>query len=445
MKRWIHLFAATLFGLLFQFSMAAHSYAQAAPTISGFSDTSGINGTPITIYGTNFSTTGSNNSVNFYKTYNGTCQCAVASVVAATSTALTVRVPNFAVTGPIKVTVNGQSVTSSSIFTVDDSLPVACGSAAPENATISSAATTQRFYVYGVHNAIGVYLDTWWTHYPQGSGGSYQLSEGTYMGNNTWYADIDLSPFTFAGIPLFGNFTTLVSVNGYSSSQISCGAASYSWTRAMPPPTITNFSPSVGAAGDVVALNGTHFDPNLNNNSVTFNGIAATNFYVGTEQLVGNGATLLSVIVPSGATSGPVRVTVDGQSFTASAPFYAVNSITATPSVISNFSATAVTAQIGTAVANIPVSVSCYSNLADVNVNVLPISNVVNTNSQGKAVFTLTSPTLAGFNPDTTASADVGCIFYAGSVSSNPVTFTVTNICKLPLSPLPAPCGNPSP
>ncbi|MFN3403987.1 MAG: FG-GAP-like repeat-containing protein [Cytophagaceae bacterium] len=81
-----------------------------APAISGFSPNSGSVGTTVTISGSNFSSTPSQNTV----TFNGVA----ATVTAATSTSLTVTVPSGATTGTISVTVNGQSVVSSSSFTV---------------------------------------------------------------------------------------------------------------------------------------------------------------------------------------------------------------------------------------------------------------------------------------------------------------------------------------
>ncbi|UII35053.1 DUF3500 domain-containing protein [Fulvivirga ulvae] len=90
-------------------------------TISGFSPTSGAVGTVVTITGTNFSSTASDNTVSF----NGTA----AQVDAAASTQLTVAVPAGATTGTITVTVNGEAATSDDDFTVTTESSTACDDA----------------------------------------------------------------------------------------------------------------------------------------------------------------------------------------------------------------------------------------------------------------------------------------------------------------------------
>ena len=85
-----------------------------APGITSFSPTSGTVGTTVTIVGENFSTTAAENSV----TFNGTS----AAVTSAAATELVATVPSGVTTGPISVTVNGQTATSSSNFTVTPSI-----------------------------------------------------------------------------------------------------------------------------------------------------------------------------------------------------------------------------------------------------------------------------------------------------------------------------------
>ncbi|MFA0960680.1 IPT/TIG domain-containing protein [Roseivirga sp. BDSF3-8] len=82
-----------------------------APTVSSFSPDSGLEGETITINGTNFSETSSENSVNF-------SSGVAATVTSASSTSLEVEVPTGAVSGPVSVTVDGQTGTSTAEFTV---------------------------------------------------------------------------------------------------------------------------------------------------------------------------------------------------------------------------------------------------------------------------------------------------------------------------------------
>jgi hypothetical protein len=78
--------------------------------VSGFIPASGPSGTTVTIFGSGFNTTATNNTVNF----NGVA----ATVSAATATTLTVTVPAAATTGVISVTNGAASATSATTFAV---------------------------------------------------------------------------------------------------------------------------------------------------------------------------------------------------------------------------------------------------------------------------------------------------------------------------------------
>lgn len=80
------------------------------PSIGGFTPSNGIAGASITINGTNFSSTASENIVSF----NGT----EASVISASNNQLVVTVPTGAVSGKISVRTHGVTITSASNFTV---------------------------------------------------------------------------------------------------------------------------------------------------------------------------------------------------------------------------------------------------------------------------------------------------------------------------------------
>ena len=80
------------------------------PSVTSFSPTSGLVGTTVTILGNDFSTTASENNVQF----NGI----PAVITVASATSLTVVVPAGGTTGSINVTINSFTATSSSVFTV---------------------------------------------------------------------------------------------------------------------------------------------------------------------------------------------------------------------------------------------------------------------------------------------------------------------------------------
>jgi sugar lactone lactonase YvrE len=81
------------------------------PAITGFSPSSDTTGGTITITGTNFSPDAVNDIVKINDI--------TATVISATSTQLTIKVPNGASNGNITVTVNGQTATSSASFTLN--------------------------------------------------------------------------------------------------------------------------------------------------------------------------------------------------------------------------------------------------------------------------------------------------------------------------------------
>jgi gliding motility-associated-like protein len=78
-------------------------------------------------------------------------------------------------------------------------------------------------------------------------------------------------------------------------------------------PTITSFTPTSGPEGITVTITGTNFDPLSSGNTVTFNGVAS----------VVTSATPTSIIttVPVGATTGPIAVTVGGNTATSATNF----------------------------------------------------------------------------------------------------------------------------
>ncbi|NVN16966.1 hypothetical protein GUA46_01325 [Muricauda sp. HICW] len=86
------------------------------PTITSFTPLSGTVGTLVTINGTNFDATKSNNTVKFGNV--------AASVTTASATKLVAEVPEGAETAKISVTVGGKTVTSSDSFTVTEDVPL---------------------------------------------------------------------------------------------------------------------------------------------------------------------------------------------------------------------------------------------------------------------------------------------------------------------------------
>lgn len=87
-------------------------------------------------------------------------------------------------------------------------------------------------------------------------------------------------------------------------------------------PTVSGFSANVGRPGDTLTLTGTKFGSGDVPVAVSFNGVAATSVNRLSE-------TSLTVVVPTGATTGNVVVTADGVSSDAASTFWVLSSFEA--------------------------------------------------------------------------------------------------------------------
>src|SRR5688572_10570998 len=97
-----------------------------------------------------------------------------------------------------------------------------------------------------------------------------------------------------------------------------------------PPPVaeVTAINPASALPNSLVSITGKFFSPVFSENKVTFNG---------KEALVSNASTTqLNVVVPAGAETGPVVVTVGGKTAANQLAF----TVLSFPSVITNFSPT---------------------------------------------------------------------------------------------------------
>lgn len=94
------------------------------------------------------------------------------------------------------------------------------------------------------------------------------------------------------------------------------------------PPTVTSFSPTSGAVGTQVDVQGTNF---TGATGLTFNGTADTSFQV-------NSSTDITAHVPAGATTGPISVTTPNGSGTSTSTFSVTGGGGGSPPVVSSFS-----------------------------------------------------------------------------------------------------------
>ncbi|MGC4022281.1 MAG: IPT/TIG domain-containing protein [Cyclobacteriaceae bacterium] len=232
--------------------------------ISNFTPSSGTVGTQVTITGTNFDPVPANNVVMF----NGT----KATVTASTSTSLTVTVPSGATTGKIIVTVEGVAVASS--LTDFSVVPV-----------ISDFTPSGGYGGVTVVTITGTEWDPTQANDVVKFNG--QTASITSVTNSTITATVPAGTAT-------GPIT--VTVNGQpttSSSDFNILV-----------PTIASVSPLNGPKNTTVTITGTNFDLTPSHNQVIFNGKVAT--------VVSATRTQLTVLVPQGAGTGQVTLSVDG-------------------------------------------------------------------------------------------------------------------------------------
>jgi hypothetical protein len=253
------------------------------PTISSFSPISGPVGTTVTIEGTNFSTTPSDNLVLF-----GTVQAAVSS---ATATQLTVIVPAGATTQPIYVTVNGLTTNSGTSFTVTapPSNPPAITSFTPTSGPVGTTVT-----IYGSNFSANISDNT--------------VRFGTVQAAVISATATQLAVIVPAGATNQPIYITVNSLTAYTST-------SFNVTF---PPLITSFTPASGPVGTTVTIEGTNFGTLPADNTVLFGTAQAS--------VISATVTQMSVIVPTGAITQPITLTVNGlttfsgTSFTVTAP-----------------------------------------------------------------------------------------------------------------------------
>lgn len=108
-----------------------------------------------------------------------------------------------------------------------------------------------------------------------------------------------------------GNYTLLARATDSQGAVGTSASASLRVVAPNPPPAISGFSPSSGPVGTSVVVTGSNFSGVT---GIQFNGANATVWSVVSP-------TQISVVVPAGATTGPVRVSTASASAVSAAPF----------------------------------------------------------------------------------------------------------------------------
>lgn len=237
------------------------------PSITSFSPADGIVGTEVSISGKNFEPAVSANTVNI----NGTA----AKVIDAGRASLRILIPEGATTGRITVTTNGKTGTSSTDFEVHSKLELSGFS--PSNGVAGTAITI--------------------------SGNGFSSVPGNNqvtIGGVTAVVTAATSNTLTVTAPALG-ITGIIEVKANVQAVTSDGTFRYI-------PKIDNISPAHAALNGPVTLTGSGFSPTPENNTVKVNGVVATIQSATPNQMV--------ILIPAGASTGPITVTVDDQSTT---------------------------------------------------------------------------------------------------------------------------------
>jgi|GEM_PF-575968 len=340
------------------FLLVYENLITAGPQITGFNPAGGPEGsTTVTISGSGFDPIAANNTVAF----NGT----TATVISATVNTIVTTVPLGATTGPITVVVGGNTATSGTNFIVTPCLELIASTfdnSADGWTTLNGAAGDPVFVSIGGNpggflrgfdfvGGVATFMSAPVKFLGNKSGAYGQLLRFDLQNNTATSAtstngDIRI---TGGGITIFRNIDPPLpaitpawsshsvrldetanwrvgSITGAIATQAQIKTVLASLTTILinveystffgdtggidnvilevNPVSITSFTPTLGIPGNAVSVAGTGFHPTLSRNVLQFNTTTAT--------VTSGTLTTLSTSVPNGATTGPLRIAVNG-------------------------------------------------------------------------------------------------------------------------------------
>jgi hypothetical protein len=241
--------------------------ASIAPVVSSLSPASGPVGTSVTITGSNFGVTQGE------VTFNGT----FSTPTSWSSTSIIVPVPDGATSGDVIVTVG--TLTSNAVdFLVTSTSVPQITAVSPDSGLIGTSVTISGF------------------NFGSSQGSSTVTFNGVIATPTSWSATSIV-----AAVPTGSSSGSIViTVGGVASNGVPFNVLS------VPVPVLSNLSPKGGSTGTSVTISGSNFGSAQGTSTVTFNGTLAT--------ATSWSPASIAVPVPTGATTGPVIVTVAGLS-----------------------------------------------------------------------------------------------------------------------------------
>ncbi|MBF9143216.1 CUB domain-containing protein [Hymenobacter properus] len=265
-----------------------------APTITSFTPTSGPAGTSVVVTGTGF--TGAT-----AVTLGGT---AVPTFTVNSATQLTLTVPAGAFSGPICVTTPGGTNCSTGSYNTGT-----------QGYLIGTNQTTCTGTIYDSGGPTGNYANSedLTTVLTPGTAGSRVALNFTSFATESCCDYLRIYDGPTASAPLIGeykgttgpgsvfatNATGQLTLVFHSDGSVVASGFEATVSCFTILPTITSFTPTSGAVGTSVTITGTGF---TGATGVSFNNVPATTFNV-------ISATQITAVVPTGAATGPIRVT----------------------------------------------------------------------------------------------------------------------------------------
>jgi YD repeat-containing protein len=369
------------------------------PILAGLNPSTGLVGQAVTITGSNFGVAQWLNTV----TFNGTA----ASVTTWSDTSIAATVPLGATTGPVVVTVlQGSNAMTFTVFGTMSGTVTQAGSGVPivgatiqalQAGQVRASATSTPSGSYVMTNApSGIYdLTVALTGYgaqsrsgvtvPSGGGVSVDFALAT--GGAVTYTYDGLNRLTGVTDPTGASARYVYDAVGNPLSIERQGSGAVS---------VLSFYPASGAAGATVTIAGAGFGTQPGQNTVLFNGTTAT--------VMASAATDLTVIVPAGATTGPIAVTSPSGTASSSIAF-TVTTVGVGPPTITGF--TPIFAPPGTTV-----------TITGTNLEPSPANNVIRLNTPRVPVMSATATTLTATIPQFSGSGHFSLATPGGSTLS---------------------------
>ena len=260
-------------------------YSVPAPQVGGITPNVGGSGNQVVINGAGFQASQGSGLVTFS---NGAASGAISNW---SDTQIVTTVPQGASTGPVKVYAANNQVSDPANYTVPN---LKVNALSPYTGAVGTQVT-----VAGVG-------------YGASQGTSVLTFNGQAAASIVSWSDTQI----VATVPVTATSGPVkVAVNNINSNN--------DLVFTVPAPWVSSYTPGGGTVGTQVTINGSGFQANQRNSTLTFNGVAATPTSWSDTQIVAT--------VPTGATTGPMLITVNGVSSFAKAfgvPNMAISGVT---------------------------------------------------------------------------------------------------------------------